>query len=351
VRAISIGTVAAAQLLEGGARPRAMVWIAPVRPRTVVPRFASQFVGFWAWLAASLFYGPVAWVEPVEAIAGAGVPVHVVGSSGDKLLDAQERAQLEAAARASGGTWHDLGANHVFLALRARRLSLEELSVLRPLAPPRGDEAIAPLLGALPSDLAESLAADAAARERFAHLAATQPGATPLDLAAAALANDDWSASWRMLWLHRIRPFSGETIAERTAAFSLRGPQTPLAAEVVEYFSAPHDQAWRYDRRSASLAPRAVGALSARRDALYQVRYRLDCGLNYQVSFDLGTTWVALLMERRDLDAATIELARYLLKSLRIPDRLRELPDGSTALEAFWQGAWEPVPCAAERDL
>jgi hypothetical protein len=352
VRAISIGTIAAAELLEAGARPRAMLWIAPVRPATVVPRFAREFHGFWAWLAATIFYGPVARVEPTEVIAAAGVPVHGIGSSRDRLLSPAEHEELERVGRASGGSWHDLECDHVYLGLRARRMSPEELAILRPLAPPRAPSpprkgGLAPILDGLAPDLAQRFADGSAARERLAHLEATQPGALPIDLLAAALANDDWVDSWRMLWLHRIRPFPGVELEDRIDALSLRTERGTLKAELVESFSSPHDQAWRYDRKNTTLAPRVVGELAAKHDALYQVRYWLACGLNYEVSFQVGATWELLRIEAQDPDAATVDLARYLLKSLRIPDRLRAGPDGSTRLEALWENRWEPVRLSA----
>lgn len=343
VRGISIGTVAAAELLEAGARPRAMLWIAPVRPATVVPRFARKFHGFWAWLAASLLYGPAGRPEPHEAIAASKVPVHVLGSKTDALLSPEENEELARAAQANGGTWSEAGADHVMMSIRARRLSPEELAILRPLAAPPTGRDPALLLDLLPPGFAPQFAEGSAARDRLEHLTATQSGAAPVDVLAAALANDDWVDSWRMLWLHRIRPFAVETFEDRVAAFSLRAPWGKLAPELVEYMSSPHDQAWRYDQVGPTLDPRAVAELARLRPASYRVRYQLACGLKYEVSFDLNMCWVGSLLASHDLDAATVAVARYLLKSSRIPDRLVAEPAGPLQLEALWEGRWESL--------
>lgn len=348
VRGISIGTVAAAQLLERGARPRAMLWIAPVRPATVVPRFAREFHGFFAWLAASVLFRPVARLEPAEVITASCVPVHVLGSSRDALLSRDEREELERAALGSGGSWHDTFADHVFLGVRARRLAPEELALLRPLAPPGAAADTAAVLGALSASIRERLTGDPVAGERLGHLAVTQPGAAPLDLAAAALSNEDWVDSWRLLWLHRIRPFPELGFEQRIADLSLAGFAGKPSAELVEYLSSSHDQAWRYDHTVHLPEPREVGAL-ALRDQPCRIAYDLRCGLKYRVAFDLASTWTGLFMDTRDPDRATLELARYLLKSLRIPARLDEAPDGSPRLEAYWQEKWEPVPCTPSR--
>jgi hypothetical protein len=136
IRAISIGTIAAAELLDAGARPRAVFWISPVFPYTVVPRFAREFDGWFAWLAASLLYGPVTRVDPCDVIARCGVPCHLFGSVKDGLVSTDECADLIVAAAHVHGMWHERGGDHLFLGILARRICGDELELFEGLAPP-----------------------------------------------------------------------------------------------------------------------------------------------------------------------------------------------------------------------
>lgn len=353
IRAISLGTIAAAELLASGVRPRMVLAYAPVFPDTVVPRFAREFHGWPAWLFASLFYRPITRLDPCAVIESSGVPWHVIGSAKDSLLSGKEWARLKTAVEASGGGWHEAGGDHLFLGMIARRVGREELALVRELGAPDAPEHIERLLGAMSEDLRARFPEGSQERRQFEELARTQRDAWPLELAAAALANEDWVASWRMLWLSRIRPYPPLPFEDRVVSLSVRGPRDDLSLDLIELLSAGHDLAWRYEGSRSLLAPSVVGALAARHGEAegggrYEVEYKLACGLRFEVEYDLLSSWIWFLAGGSTPWEANVELAQTILKSLRIPDRLQRLPDGSLRLEAFWEGKWELVPCSPE---
>jgi hypothetical protein len=63
------------------------------------------------------------------------------------------------------------------------------------------------------------------------------------------------------------------------------------------------------------------------------------------ITYDLRYTWNQLVEVGRTPMEASTDLAQALFKSMRIPERLQRLPDGTLQLEAQWEGEWEPVDC------
>ena len=97
LRATSLGCIAAAQLLQDGARPAAVTLLAPVRPDSVVPRYAAARYGALAqWLAAPLFRD-VAPVDMAAALEASGARLLVLAAPRDELCPEPDQRPLRAA--------------------------------------------------------------------------------------------------------------------------------------------------------------------------------------------------------------------------------------------------------------
>lgn len=344
VRAVSLGTIAAALLLDEGARPAAQVWVLPVFPDTAVPRFAR-----WAYCAlaegfARLFLRPIADVRPDEALRRASVPTLVVTAEEDELTTAVEVARLEAVLPASGGRLRTLAGGHLLVGARARWLLPEELPFLRGLGRPDAGARLARGLAGLPAEIAERFPPGSAAHARLAALAEVQLDLSP-EVAAAALSEADPLAAARFLWSVGRRPYpKALTFEERVEALSLADPAGELPIERLEQLSLPSDllkgfgAIWLH--WSADITARMAREIRPDDpDAWYS--YTLTAhGVSARAGTDLAELFADLL-ERTGSDAdARRQFARLLLKDGRIPDRVRTDPEGTVRLEAFEDGRW-----------
>ncbi|MEM6671814.1 MAG: alpha/beta hydrolase [Planctomycetota bacterium] len=98
LRATSLGTTLVAGLLEGGARPRAVVAFAPVESATLARRFAAQhWWGFLYWPIAP-FLQQLVDVSTLDQLGAAPCPVLVVTDPDDCFMSAGEVARLQAVA-------------------------------------------------------------------------------------------------------------------------------------------------------------------------------------------------------------------------------------------------------------
>jgi hypothetical protein len=353
VRAVSIGTVAALELLASGARPRGVLLYAPVFPATATVRFASAYLNPFLWFAANFVFRPISRLDPCATIAASGVPCSAVSAEEDALLSVDERERLRAAVEASGGWWLASAGEHIWLAVNARRLGPLELGYFLAAAPAPDPEAFERVLAALPAEVRAHFAEDSAVRERLRALAAEQRSAAPLELAAAALANDDAPSASRMLWLARRRPFPELPFDDLVHALSLRTPGEPLSIDLIEFLSAPCDLVWRYDGSRASLHPSVIARLAsdgARSKGAepFRISVHLNCGVTANVTFPVDEYGRNLVSSGLTPAQATCRVTRELLKTERIPERVSTAEDGSERLEALWEGRWEDVPYAAE---
>jgi pimeloyl-ACP methyl ester carboxylesterase len=103
VRGMSLGTLAAALLLEEGCRPAAVVLVSPVKAETVAANFArARFPGLLTTLAVP-FLRASGEARLVAALRGCPCPLLVLAGDLDHLLSPAEREEVRAAAVAGGG--------------------------------------------------------------------------------------------------------------------------------------------------------------------------------------------------------------------------------------------------------
>jgi len=135
VRAASIGTLAAAALLEAGARPAGVVMFAPIRAETIGRHGARRRKGAFLGALISPFLRRPLDVDLLEVVERLSVPGLIFVPADDHYLPEAEVALLARAAADSATEIVTHGDRHHALVLRAFGVALEERSYRGELAP------------------------------------------------------------------------------------------------------------------------------------------------------------------------------------------------------------------------
>jgi pimeloyl-ACP methyl ester carboxylesterase len=326
LRATSLGTIAAALLLESGARPAAMVWIAPVMPGSATSRFASAFHGWFLGWAAAAIYRDIADVDLVAVLKSAQVPGLVICSAQDVLLTDGERDAI-AAASSPAARYRLRGGGHIQIAYEAHALLREEMQLFVPCCTPEALAArVNGVLAALPPDAAARFPEDSPEREQLARLCTMQRGDPAPLVAAAALSIPRTSIAARMLWLVARNPYPTLDFAELCSVLSLDDPAGELPIDLIERASSFIDAASdlgvmrrTFTASQIAAAGLAGGERAAELDASRSVE---TAGERFELKFDGRELFDALLARGLSMDAAERQFIRIALKSRRIPDRL-----------------------------
>lgn len=219
LRGGSAGALAAATLLQDGARPGAVVLYGPVRSETVVRHFMTTG---WAgtprvpeplapWLAL-LFRRPLA-VDLEQVLARCASPLLLILGEADELLPPEEAGRLTEAARAAGGEVIREPLGHVELCTRHHRLREGERGFLAARMPVAVD------LAAREQAALDALAAAGALapeRERLRQLVAQRIEDPPAALGGLLAAG--FAAERAAAWLDADRAVRGRWLAGRSAA-------------------------------------------------------------------------------------------------------------------------------------
>ncbi len=340
VRGMSLGTLAAAALMEEGRRPAAFVLVTPVRGETVVPNFAySKWWDPLVFLGVH-FFRSVGDADLVEAVRACPVPLLVLAGGRDNLLPPEEAALVrEACLRAGERTWAERpGLGHEGTYMEAARVFPEEAALLGrlfPALPPR-DERVRAMIEAAPPEVravlppldgrrlldppalgaALALVGTDADREKWLRsLPADRLRALPFEALLALVTFGDLDP--RELYAvggfvdslteHGHRPAKAEHLAKLAAAFRLGRKSTWTVPMPVEFrFMASVAVATEsYDLDDPA------GEMPAGAPA----RLRLPAGESFR------------------------RAVRLALKCAGIPDR----PAAAGGIEAFEDGAWRPV--------
>lgn len=119
LRAGSLGTLPAASLLDGGAAPRGVVLIAPIRAETIAWHAPRQRKGAFLGTLISLFLRRPVDVDLVSVLRRTPVPVLVLLPGTDEFLPDDEMAMIVEAGTANGKRVHRLEGSHLDLILRS----------------------------------------------------------------------------------------------------------------------------------------------------------------------------------------------------------------------------------------
>ncbi|MBI3845326.1 MAG: alpha/beta hydrolase [Planctomycetes bacterium] len=355
IRAMSIGTLAAATLLDGGAEPAAVVLIAPVRGETVATNYAYEmYADVFAFLVTPFLRATVD-VDIVSVLAHSKVPLLVESPAKDFLLLPDEMALVESSVRAARGRFvRGDGLDHVALVLEAHRVLDDEASVYATTLGGRPWPPIQPRVAEVLSHLSDADAArfapGTATRARLESVVASHRLEPPALAAALALATDagdderrqglvDWT---RSLPADRLRELPLDVLAALVDLADSSGALDVMELDVLSGFA-----------RGAAIASSAPGlperlaalAVEKRFDRCALVRPRNARGIfRYAIEeIDLdgpldpaATVPPRLRLARSD---ALREAVRMLLKGAAIPDRVV----ASNRIEVWDAGAWRPL--------
>jgi dienelactone hydrolase len=226
LRGTSLGTIMVASLLQGGARPAAVVAFAPVEADTIARRYSQQFWWGWAYWPIAPFLRSITTAGTLEELARAECPVLVFTDPDDCFVTDGEVQQLQQLAgakdslsivipvskstsssvRAAGFQRHMSVTRHAGRVQPAERRLLTSLFVEEPVF----DARVSDILAALPDGPRAMLKADEAALRRLRFLAMGDRHHFPEAAAAAALMLRDDEVEAARQWVtshwHRALP-------------------------------------------------------------------------------------------------------------------------------------------------
>lgn len=349
VRGISLGTLAAALLLQDGAAPGAVLLHVPVFPDTATRRFARRQRGALVAWFANLIFADLADVDVVREIERCQASLLVVAGSKDFFLTDEDRARLEQAVQAAGGEWHSPAIGHARGTIEAHALRGEEFALLvenYPI-PALDDSETDALLASLATKAGTEVAARLAepgARARFNELARLARHADPVLLAAVSLANEPQLDLVRYVWMLDEQGGLGELpFEDLVEVVSLGGPAGRLPIELIAEASLFGDL---HDRFGGAYVTESIGTVLSRVAAA-------KGGVDGRSTFTITLSWdsAEIVSDPQDLisqlrasgfaeEALGREAVRTLLKGGRTPERVRTLADGRVVLEYLKKGTW-----------
>lgn len=355
LRGTSIGTLAAALLLQEGIRPGAVLLVAPVRAETVALNFAR---GSWhpalLW-CARWFVRDAVDVDLIDALGRCPSPLLVVVPRDDALLPADEAALAEQAVARAGGVLLVRRLTHEGLALAGRDLLAVELAFVQRRAPDLLPDRLSLALetwraasadGDVPT---QAFDAGSAARARLEVVLAQAVLPTPACSLAAALAGvrDEelpLVADW-LSWLPAER-LAGRELSELVALLDLDDPAGRLGAEILAEASFVTSGLLAVDL--ASLLELHAARVRSVETPLMQFSLSASAGVTTRDSEAVFLAsligWRAKLVDG-GLPAADAQrlVLRALLKAAGFADRVRIEPDGRRVLEVRDGGVWREV--------
>ncbi len=364
LRGTSLGALAVAALLQDGARPAAVMLVAPVRDETVTRNGARALGRPWMErLFGWLLRAPVG-VDLLAELTAAHAPALVVVPRVDLFLRHDERAALRDAVAAACGTFLVRHNQHIALALASRSLLDVEawfLARLPGLGTPEDrlaaelavwsdtrNGAVAAGIDAADGDAASALRPGAPARRRLEALLAELPLALPGVAGALALAGVSATERRELLevleWLppgRRARLDAGalrrlfdcddpagrldlETLA------MLRGARTDLGQLDSDGIVAVFEDARRP-------GPVEEFGFSASVDGSFTTHGDMGPqGIRYELA-ELATAGLAPPDAER-------QVLRLLLKAGGVPERVVAGSDGVPSIEVLDAGGWRRLP-------
>ncbi|MFN0007672.1 MAG: serine aminopeptidase domain-containing protein [Planctomycetota bacterium] len=358
VRALSIGTLAAATLADSGARPAYWVLIAPVRGETLLSNFlAGQTQPGLAHAAASLFR-PVTDANLAEAVGRMGPDLFVASPQEDFLIAWTEQVALEVEVRRAGGAWSICAPDHVALILGAHHgVYPDEVLALRrafPDWPDRGART-AEMLARLPPEAGARFPDGSWPRSTLEDLACSNRSASAAAIAAVAIAVDDSARAARLsAAIRRNHWLRDLDLEDALRVLDLKDPAGLLSWDLLEgwvdaygvgIFMLPigADLSDGLERQRGVEGALAIARISeaeaaAGRPESHSI-WLMD--RSEELFYPCCDTWRALLDERRLTRAdARRQIVRLLLKAMSIPDRLQRSAAGDLELQAREGDDW-----------
>jgi Serine aminopeptidase, S33 len=360
LRGTSIGALPVAALLQDGARPGAVILVAPVRDETVASNGARALEGaFVAFLVGWTLRAPVG-ADLAEELRRARPPLLVVVPERDDFLRHDERLELRRCVDEVGGTWLVRGAEHVALSLAARDLLAAEAWFLAqsPLLPaPAERQAVAlDAWGATAAAAeADAFAPGSPARARLEQLLTELPSTWPALAPAFALA-DDTPAERREL-LDVLAWLPDAALARLDAASLARFADLDdpagrldtgntlrwLTGRVPDLAGCTADQI--LERLAATTgAPAGPAVGSGFSVSLVTGEYEeWRAGAAAELASCVGLTLEALQKQGLSERDAQRHVLRLVLKAAGVPERVMVGDDSVAHVQVAEDGAWRTV--------
>ena len=357
IRSASLGTLAAAGLLERGAKPGGVILIAPVRAETAHRNYARARYGafFGGTLTAGM--GKIADIDLVAAIKNAPCPLLVLqADGGDLFVTPAEQAEIETATSAVTTRFGGLPGDHIEAVLRAQSLLDQELAWLEEWIPPLSDaSARASLMqmqmpgGAIPSSFPEEKVQRLLME--IAPFTRTQPSER---IVAAALASERVRNGLRLLWLVEEpdgdlpRRYDDLDTGELVDVFSLRDPAGELPIDLIAALRVPFLIVDRLGGALTDFDPMDMPAMAWSGGAgIAGGSWSSGMDLKWigeeTFVFDHAVLWRQLLQRGLGPRDARRQMVRVMLMAYGFAHRLRASSQGDWVLEYWKDGAWVPL--------
>ncbi|HTF87322.1 MAG TPA: hypothetical protein VK843_02855 [Planctomycetota bacterium] len=305
VRAISLGTIAATELLTDGARPGGLELLEPVDGRDVVERFARRFYGRIAAWSVPLFFSGLTRLDAAELVRAWKVPILLLTPEDEALASPAWIEALRLKIALDHGNAKILPGDHFLLGVQCHALFVpEELEFL---------------LHAFPAG----------------------PRPTPAELRRLR-------ARWCVMLGAPKDP------ALREALEQLDDPAGPLPIDVLEHLACKVRQLRAFQISMLLFNADEIARMARQRGrtnrSWWTVTLTLSNGLSFRNHVDFAALFDDIVARGFIGDDARRVFARVVLKSYGIPDRVVMSAEGKPMLEAHVKGAWmeldtsEPKP-------
>ena len=356
VRASSLGTLAAADLLERGARPGAAILMTPVLAESAHRNFARDRYGSILGSIATVGMGPLLDVDLLEALARARLPLLVLqAADGDVFVSKEEQRAVELSNPGVNARFGRIPGEHIEAALRARVLLGQELTFLEPWIRDLEDaDGRARLLqsqmpaGSIPAELEGD---EVLARlTRAVSFLRTQPAE---QVVAAGLASRHALNGVRLLWMvleadgELPRAYDGLSPAELVDCLRLDDPAGELPMDLIADYLVPYELIEGVGGMVGVMSPREI-VEAAWAGGAGIAGSSWSSGLSSpwlgsrSFTFDHARIWRSLVERGLSAEDARRQMVRILLFTYGHPHRLR--PAGEESLVELWrEGAWEPL--------
>jgi len=354
LRSASIGTLAAADLLQHGMHPRAVVLIAPIRAETTARNFAMHRFGRFFGGLLTFAMRPIVDVDIMRAIRSTEVPVLLLQpADGDLFVSAAESDEFVKSCKVGQDGIASIEGGHVQVTLLARSLFPRELAFLSSSLPQNitPDPRVEIIRnGELANAIPPQLPIDEALLrlERVAPLLRT---ASPeLLLAAALSATHPWNAA-RRVWLLQApdgslpRAYESLDAGELIQALSLEDPAGELPIDLFGDLRAPYQALVELGAVIMKFSPdhlayqsQTIGTGPAR--LIWSSSVNLRWLGKQEFNFDHSDAWQQLVDRGLEPTDATRQLLRILLITYGHVHRLRTDDRGSPLIEVRVEGEW-----------
>ncbi len=357
LRSTSLGTLAAASLIERGARPGAMIMIAPVRAETAHKNFARDRYGSFFGTVGTLGMGPLFDVDLIRVVAEAPCPLLVLWpEDGDMFITETELKVIEQASTLPTTRFGRIPGGHVVASLRARSVLPQEHSFLEPWIPVLEDARARAIMlhTQMPAEAIPDTLANAEVQRRLEASVPLLRTQNSEYVAAAGLASVRAANGARLLALLRDSrgrlPAAYDDLSpgDLIQSLSLSDPAGELPLDLLAELSGPYTllremggMTWSAQPTELLLVAWAGGAGVS--GATWSSGLSVEWLGPQSHTFDHASLWRSLVERGLSAPDARRQMYRILLLTYGHAHRLRPSGIGKWTLEVWADAHWIPI--------